>query len=224
MGLFSNAANKAMKYIEEDTIRMKSSQGALECQIMLEEASDTSFLDIIRAFVRMCNKGQEPEIYFWRALDIEIREKPIKVQKQAVEILRNIDRPEGYKSLIRDLENYIKIKESHEESHKPEQIRMYRAKVQEMSTNRLQNEISNAKSDIQKDAYLIELKQREKYRRKAKNLSVEDLKSQCRNMQKGSEKVVYQEEIARRNKVTQKLLLKLQEDYIDRTERKEKKN
>lgn len=223
MGIFSGFIN----YIEEDTIRMKSSDGVLECQLLLDSVSDSDFLGYVQAFARMCNKGKEPiEPYFIMALDDEVRKRTVQVQRQVVDTLNTIHRTEKYKTLISNLERNVKQRERYASkqnevkgNHIPEQKKPnYKAIAQKMPTEKLQKELNSVNSDEEKRAYLIELKERDEYRKKAVKMSINDLKKRCRNIQKGSEKIVYQEEISRR----QKIFSKLQKDYIDVAERIEK--
>jgi len=203
MGFFSGLMN----YIDEDTIRMTSSEGALECELLLENASDTAFLDYAQAFVRMCNKGQEPP-YFLMALYNEAKKRPERVRRQMEDTIKTIHGTGKNKTSVSDLEQHVP------KQKQPD----YRVMAREMSTQKLQNKLINAKSGIEKDAYSNELKKREEYRKKAVMLSINDLNKKRRDMQKGSEKIVYKEEILRRHKV----FSKLQKDYTDVTQRIEK--
>jgi len=192
------------------------------------------FLGYAQAFTRMCNKGKEPrEPHFIMALYDEIKKRSVQVQRQVVDTLKTIYRTDKYKTLISDLERSVKIKESYvhkkekldsgieevKEKSVPEQKQPdYRVIAQKMPTQKLQKELNNANSDVEKEAYSIELKKREEFKKKAVKLSVNDLKKQCKDIQKGSKKIVYQEEISRRYKV----FSKLQKDYTDVAERIEK--
>lgn len=224
MGLFSGFMN----YIDEDTIRMKSSEGALECKLLLEDASDSDFLGYTQAFTRMCNKGKEPrELHFIMALCDEAKKRPIQVERQVVDTLKTIYKTDKYNTLISNLERNVERKEnsvpkqkkcsSGNEKIEKKHISKKKLSViaKEMSTQKLKRELNNANNDIEKEVYLIELKERDEYREKAVKLSVNDLKKQCNDIQKGNEKIVYREEISRRYKV----FSKLQKDYTDVTER-----